>query len=1003
MHAIFSPDKNIDNFKGGRMKPRSTEFLLLLTTLFTGLTALVVMAGWVLHIPVIVQVSPLFAPMQFNTALSILLWSFVLQTMGRHSRHLSLILTVFMVLFLLATLFEYLLNINIGIDTLFIHPFTQTKTSNLGRMAPNTALALFMIGCALFLLQKSPADVLGRYRILAIALLGITAFALGSIPLIGYSNKLETAYTWGNVTRMALHTAMCIVLLSAGILVKLWNKNINYLFFAPVIVIFGGIVITISLSLAIYTQENIFFEKLLQGKANSVSSIATAQLHDFYRALDRMGDRWGASKEISKKRLQHDIDNYLKDFPFIFMIGWADQTTQIQWLLSTKGQEKWLSYTFKTDPIIAKKIKKLLTMAQVTQGVSVSSANNHKQFFYIKPIFHGHMSDGLLVALVDLDAFFNHLLLFYPSEESFFVSIYAGKSLLFSNINSLALEENSELLNWQKNAVITNNGSTWSVTVNPSLSMFTRKNTTTPWVVLWIGIFMTGLTAATVYLRLKLQYSSKLLLEAQQLNSAILNSATYLIIATDKNGVVVLFNHYAQKMLGYREDEVVNKLTPALWHDQTEIENRAKELSQELGREISPGFTVFSTKPLLNGSETHEWTFIRKDGTTFPGLLIATILNSDSGKGMGFLGVIQDLTERKHIEQKLVKYTNDLERSNQEILLFNELSNKLQTCTTIEETYLPIKQYCQQALKVTKGILYILSKDSTQFESVIDWGYAQAQGVFSLQLEDCWALRKKKIYQAIHPEVDMPCEHMPSVIGLHPAYLCIPIQSNIGPFGLLHIEIPKEEADYIAWSKPGLINLIAEQLGLSFTSIQLRENLRLQSVKDPLTNLYNRRYLEESIKQGIANAQRRHSSFVMILIDIDFFKKINDRFGHVAGDLVLKTLSQLFIESVRKGDVACRWGGEEFLLYFKNSTLDIIHAKAENIRQAVEKLQIRYEENWIENTTISIGVAAYPHNGLTLEALLASADKALYEAKNTGRNKTVIVKKVDDFHKDSDL
>ena len=514
---------------------------------------------------------------------------------------------------------------------------------------------------------------------------------------------------------------------------------------------------------------------------------------------------------------------------------------------------------------------------------------------------------------------------------------------------------------------------------------------------------MTGLTAATVYLRLKLQYSSKLLLEAQQLNSAILNSATYLIIATDKNGVVVLFNHYAQKMLGYREDEVVNKLTPALWHDQTEIENRAKELSQELGREISPGFTVFSTKPLLNGSETHEWTFIRKDGTTFPGLLIATILNSDSGKGMGFLGVIQDLTERKHIEQKLVKYTNDLERSNQEILLFNELSNKLQTCTTIEETYLPIKQYCQQALKVTKGILYILSKDSTQFESVIDWGYAQAQGVFSLQLEDCWALRKKKIYQAIHPEVDMPCEHMPSVIGLHPAYLCIPIQSNIGPFGLLHIEIPKEEADYIAWSKPGLINLIAEQLGLSFTSIQLRENLRLQSVKDPLTNLYNRRYLEESIKQGIANAQRRHSSFVMILIDIDFFKKINDRFGHVAGDLVLKTLSQLFIESVRKGDVACRWGGEEFLLYFKNSTLDIIHAKAENIRQAVEKLQIRYEENWIENTTISIGVAAYPHNGLTLEALLASADKALYEAKNTGRNKTVIVKKVDDFHKESDL
>ena len=124
------------------MKPHGS-YLSLLTTLCTGLTALIVMAGWVLHIPILVQMSSTMAPMQFNTALIILLCSFVLQAIDKHSRKLSLLLTIFIVFFLLLTLLEYILNINLGIDTLFIHPFTQINTSSLGRMAPNTALAYY--------------------------------------------------------------------------------------------------------------------------------------------------------------------------------------------------------------------------------------------------------------------------------------------------------------------------------------------------------------------------------------------------------------------------------------------------------------------------------------------------------------------------------------------------------------------------------------------------------------------------------------------------------------------------------------------------------------------------------------------------------------------------------------------------------------------------------------------------------------------------------------------
>lgn len=974
------------------MKPHGS-YLLLLTTFFTGLTALIVMAGWVLHIPILVQISSTFAPMQFNTALAILLCSFVLQAIDKHSRKLSLLLTIFIVFFLLLTLLEYILNINLGIDTLFMHPFMQTNTSSLGRMAPNTALALLMIGCALFSLQMGSTSVMSKYQMLTITLLGATAFSLGIIPLIGYSNKLETAYAWGNFTHMALPSAMCIVLLSVGILVKIWNKELNRLFFAPVTVIFGGIVITISLSLAIYSQENIFFENNLQVKANNFASIATAQLQNLYKSLDRMNDRWSKSKEISKELFQQDAKNYIKDFPFIFMLGWADQATKIQWLISPKSHKKFLFYELKSKPSIARKIEKLLSMpvSKATRGISISLENDDKQFFYIKPVSNNH-SKGFLITLVDVTQFVNYLLPFFPSEESFFVSIYSENKLLFSNLNSFAVQENGELLHWKKNSEITNNDLIWTVTVSPSPSMLAKKNTTTPWVVFGIGLFLTVLTAIAVFLRLKLQYNSIQLLAAQQLNKAILNSATYLIIATDKNGVVVLFNHYAQQMLGYKEDDVINKTTPAMWHDQKEVENRAKELCEELGKLISPGFDVFTTKALLQSSEAHEWTFIRKDGSTFPGLLIVTALYSDAGEGIGFLGVIQDLTERKQIEQKLAKYTKELERNNQEILLLNELSTSLQACATIEETYEPIKVYCQQVLRVTRGILYILSEDSSRLEGVIDWGYNLDHEILCLGLEDCWALQQKKIYQVIHPEEELPCKHVRSVFGVYPAYLCIPIQSNFRQLGLLHIEIPEEDKDFLEWLKPGLLDLMAEQLQLSFISLELRQKLRFLSVHDPLTGLYNRRYLEESINQDIVKAQRSHSTFGIILIDIDFFKKINDSFGHSTGDIVLKTLSQLFLESIRRSDIACRWGGEEFLLYLRDSVQDTILGIGHNLRRAVEKLKINYDKQHIINTTISIGIAQYPQDGLTLELLIASADKALYEAKNTGRNKVVVAK-----------
>ena len=141
--------------------------------------------------------------------------------------------------------------------------------------------------------------------------------------------------------------------------------------------------------------------------------------------------------------------------------------------------------------------------------------------------------------------------------------------------------------------------------------------------------------------------------DSNRLNNAILDSASYLIVATDHEGKILVFNRQAEASLGYSHEEVVGRATPAMWHDKEEVDTRAHELSEELGEPVKPGFDVFTRKALKEGSEFHEWTFIRKDGTRFPGSLTATPLIAENHQVVGFLGVIEDITERVAQRQAL--------------------------------------------------------------------------------------------------------------------------------------------------------------------------------------------------------------------------------------------------------------------------------------------------------------------------------------------------------------
>jgi diguanylate cyclase (GGDEF)-like protein len=171
---------------------------------------------------------------------------------------------------------------------------------------------------------------------------------------------------------------------------------------------------------------------------------------------------------------------------------------------------------------------------------------------------------------------------------------------------------------------------------------------------------------------------------------------------------------------------------------------------------------------------------------------------------------------------------------------------------------------------------------------------------------------------------------------------------------------------------------------------QLVEDLQKQIITDPLTNLYNRRFLQEYLPQEIAKAKRASSSVAVLMFDLDFFKRINDVFGHEAGDAFLKSVAALLQGCIRESDIACRYGGEEFVLVLSGASLDGAIKKAEKIRNAVMDLDLIIRQKPLGRVSTSIGIAVYPEHGAEMEALLRAADEALYEAKERGRNRVVV-------------
>jgi diguanylate cyclase (GGDEF)-like protein len=307
------------------------------------------------------------------------------------------------------------------------------------------------------------------------------------------------------------------------------------------------------------------------------------------------------------------------------------------------------------------------------------------------------------------------------------------------------------------------------------------------------------------------------------------------------------------------------------------------------------------------------------------------------------------------------------------------LGQVLQSSQRFEEALSAIELALPPLLADTSGQLYLYDASRSHLESRIAWGEPPRFPVFAP--EDCWALRQGRRHDCGHGAEAPRCAHLGAVDGQRS--VCLTLIAQGSTLGILHIAGNTEAIERCG----ALLEPVAEQVALALSNLQLRESLRTQSIRDPLTGLYNRRYLEASFERELARARRRGTGLALIAFDIDHFKRINDSHGHAAGDAVLEAFGDLLLAHARREDLPCRLGGEEFVLLLPETDLDGALRRAESVRAALASLAVEHLGRSLGKVTLSAGVAAFPEHGDSLKSLLAVADAALYAAKRSGRDR----------------
>jgi diguanylate cyclase (GGDEF)-like protein/PAS domain S-box-containing protein len=503
----------------------------------------------------------------------------------------------------------------------------------------------------------------------------------------------------------------------------------------------------------------------------------------------------------------------------------------------------------------------------------------------------------------------------------------------------------------------------------------------------------------------RLQHLSAQVEKQARMLDTILSATPDLVMMWDLHGLCLYANASATNSLGLKNDHMVGR---SLQGCQL-VPHEAGVLFEEgLKKVIETGmpFNKEMTLALGEGEKDFEYVLTPVRGINGRVEAVVSTVRDITERNQAALRISQlnEELERKvemrteeliRVNARLELWAKELQQRNREMILLGEMTDLLQTCNSLEEAYPIIERFAAKLFLGQSGNLFLFDDSGSLLESAVFWG--TRDGAVDEQIftrDRCWALRRSEIHLVVSDKTAQPrCDHVRAEIS----YLCLPLLAHGEALGVLHVKLAEEIAhdDALLETQRRLAQTVRDRLALALSNLKLRQTLRHLSLQDSVTGLYNRRFMEEAIKLQILRAKRAHSPLSIVMMDIDHFKQINDGYGHDTGDAVLRGLADLLQRSIRQSDVACRFGGEEFILLLPDTPTEVAERRAEALRVAVEKMALQYDGKTLDQLTVSLGVATYPDNGLTLQALIKVADTALYNAKETGRNRVCLAESLD--------
>jgi len=347
--------------------------------------------------------------------------------------------------------------------------------------------------------------------------------------------------------------------------------------------------------------------------------------------------------------------------------------------------------------------------------------------------------------------------------------------------------------------------------------------------------------------------------------------------------------------------------------------------------------------------------------------------------------IVEKDRDRNQFDRQNENMMKELEKRSQRATMLAEMGELLQSCISLNELIAAALGFAPRIFPAVRGAVALLNGSRSLADVIGSWADCQLHAM-EFEATSCWALRTGHPHLVVAGDSTAPCAH---AAGVKNTYLCVPILAQGETLGILHFqatdEVPHLEASQISFK-----TTFAGQLGLSIANIRLREALRTQSVRDALTGLYNRRYLEEILEREVRRATRASQSLGVLMIDLDHFKNFNDTYGHDAGDAVLRETGASLTKGIRAEDFVCRFGGEEFVVILPTANVEAACARAERLRLKMKELTVLHQGKSMGMLTISVGVAVFPEHGSSPKELMAAADAALYEAKRNGRDQIAV-------------